>query len=77
MNGDIEAVGTDITDVCLRMLDTMQADSFDSLTLLAGADFTDDALSALEAAIEEHYDDLEIESHRGDQPLYPVVFSLE
>ena len=77
VNGNIEAVGTDITDVCLRMLDTMQADSFDSLTLLAGADFTDDALSALEAAIEEHYDDLEIESHRGDQPLYPVVFSLE
>ena len=40
-------------------------------------DFTDKALSSLEAAIEERYDELEIESHRGDQPLYPVVFSLE
>ena len=27
--------------------------------------------------IEEKYPDLEIDSHKGNQPLYPVIFSLE
>ena len=27
--------------------------------------------------IEGAYDDLEIDAHRGDQPLYPIVFSVE
>ena len=29
------------------------------------------------AAIEEAQPDLEIDSHRGEQPLYPVIFSIE
>jgi len=28
-------------------------------------------------AIEEAQPDLEIDSHRGEQPLYPVIFSIE
>ena len=32
---------------------------------------------ALLERIEETYPDLEIDAHRGEQPLYPVVLSLE
>ena len=49
----------------------------DTLTILAGVDLSDDAFEALQAAIAEAQPDLEIDAHRGDQPLYPVVFSLE
>ena len=28
-------------------------------------------------AIEEAYEDLEVDAHRGGQPLYPVIFSIE
>ncbi|MEE1273858.1 MAG: hypothetical protein UHI81_05090, partial [Olegusella sp.] len=38
---------------------------------------TDDDFEALQAAIEEAQPDLEIDAHRGEQPLYPVVFSIE
>ena len=41
------------------------------------ADMTDDDFEALQAAIEEAQPDLEIDAHRGEQPLYPVVFSIE
>ena len=37
----------------------------------------DDAFDVLIARIEDAYDDLEIDAHRGDQPLYPVVMSVE
>ena len=49
----------------------------DTLTILAGEDLDDDAFQNLLDAIEEAQPDLEIDSHRGEQPLYPVVFSIE
>ena len=55
----------------------MDADSMDNLTLLAGEDLSQDAFDALVELIEEAYPDLEIEAQRGEQPLYPLVLSLE
>ena len=55
----------------------MEADDADTMTILAGEDFSDEDLETLVARIEEAYEDLEIDPHRGEQALYPVVFSLE
>ena len=76
-DGSIEAVGSDVSDVVLALLETMEADDADTMTILAGEDFSDEDLGALVARIEEAYEDLEIDPHRGEQALYPVVFSLE
>ena len=27
--------------------------------------------------IESRFDELEVDAHRGEQPLYPIVFSVE
>ncbi|WP_283170587.1 DAK2 domain-containing protein [Curtanaerobium respiraculi] len=76
-DGSIEAVGASIEDVTLALLDAMEAADADNLTLLAGEEFTDEQLEALSARIEGQYDDLEVDAHRGEQPLYPVIFSIE
>lgn len=76
-DGSIEAVGASVIDVTMALLAAMEAEDADTLTLLAGEDFSDEALETLESKIEEVYEDLEIDSHRGEQPLYPVVLSLE
>lgn len=76
-DGSIEAVGSDVSDVVIALLSAMEAQDADTCTLLAGEDFSDEALEALAARIEEKFEDLEIDAHRGDQPLYPVVFSVE
>ncbi|WP_165247021.1 DAK2 domain-containing protein [Adlercreutzia sp. ZJ141] len=76
-DGSIEAVGASIEDVVMDLLSSMEADDADTLTLLAGADYSDDALDALIERIEGVYDDIEIDSHRGEQPLYPIIFSVE
>ncbi len=76
--GEIEVVGSNVQDVALELIAKMQdEEEGDTLTLLAGCDFSDDDLEALVAAIEEAQPDLEIDSHRGEQPLYPVIFSIE
>ena len=61
----------------MSLLETMVAEDMDNLTLLAGADLADDDFEALVEKVEEAYDDLEIDAQRGEQPLYPIVFSLE
>ena len=40
-------------------------------------DYSDEDLEALVVKIEEAYDELEVDAQRGEQPLYPIVFSVE
>lgn len=44
---------------------------------MAGEGYSDEDLEALVAKIEEAYDELEVDAQRGEQPLYPIVFSVE
>ena len=78
IGGSIDVVGSDVKQVTLDCINRMQEDEEgDSLTILAGSDLSDEAFADLIAAIEEAQPDLEIDSHRGEQPLYPVIFSIE
>ncbi len=76
-DGSIEVVGSDISDAVLELLDMMGADEADTCTVLAGEQFSDEDLESLVSRIEDVYADLEIDAHRGEQALYPVIFSLE
>ena len=76
-DGSIEAVGQSLEEVLFALLEAMEAEDMDNLTLLAGADLSQDEFDALVEKVEQEYDDLEIDAQRGEQPLYPLVFSLE
>ncbi len=73
----IESVGSTVEEVVFALLEVMEAEDADTLTFLAGADMSDDEMDDLVAKIESRYEDLEVDAHRGDQPLYPVVMSVE
>lgn len=75
--GELEVVSDSIEDATLRVLDVLEAEDADTLTILAGEDYDDDAFEALIEQIEERFEDLEIDSHRGEQPLYPIILSVE
>ena len=76
-DGSIEAVGSTIDNVVMRLLEVMEADDADTLTILAGEDMDAGAFDALLKEIEDAYDELEVDAHRGEQPLYPIILSLE
>lgn len=76
-DGSIDAVGQSVEEVMMALLVEMEAEDADTCTLLAGADYTDEQLGALVERIEAEYEDLEVDPHRGDQPLYPIIFSVE
>lgn len=74
----IELVGQDVVAVALDLVRAMQAKhQADTLTLLAGKDLSDTDFEKLIEQIETAEPDLEVDGHRGEQPLYPVIFSLE
>ncbi len=73
---EIEVVGKDLDDVVYRLVDVLAGDA-ETLTLLAGEDLDDEALARLAAHFHETHPELEIETHRGDQPLYPIILALE
>lgn len=76
-DGSIESVGFDVSDVVMDLLGRMDAAHADTCTVLAGRDFNDESLDALVERIQDAFDDLEIDAHRGEQPLYPVILSVE
>ncbi len=73
---EIEVVGDDVIDVTLKLIGLLVGDA-ETLTILAGAEFDDESLARLAAEAEKANPSLEIETHRGEQPLYPVIIGLE
>lgn len=47
------------------------------LTILYGEDVDEKSVKELEKYIEETYEDIEIETHSGNQPIYSYIFSVE
>ena len=75
---DITVVGSSVHDVTIQLINRMQdAEEGDTLTILAGEDMPQDEFEALCADIEAAQPDLEIDAQRGEQALYPVIFSIE
>lgn len=76
--GAITVVGSSVEQVTLDLIARMQeAEEGDTLTILAGSEMDDAAFKALCDRVEEAQPDLELDAHRGGQPLYPVIFSIE
>ena len=73
---EIEVIGDDVPDVAARLLDLIAEDG-EAVTLLAGEDLDDATLSRIAEAMTAAHPDLEIETHRGEQPLYPLIMSVE
>ena len=70
--------GSDVCDMCVEMVKAMQADiEGDTLTILAGLDMPQDEFEALVERLEDAVPDLDVDAHRGEQPLYPIVLSIE
>ena len=73
----IEVVGSQLEQVALDLIAKIDGNRADTLTILAGDGLDQDTFETLLERIEESYPELEIDAHRGDQPLYPLVMTVE
>lgn len=73
---EIEVIGQDLAEVTSRVVKLIVEDG-ETLTVLAGEGLDDEGLDALVARLAEENPDLDVEGHRGGQPVYPVIVSVE
>lgn len=74
---EIEVVGEDVLDVAAKLAGILATSGTETLTVLAGADLDDASLSDLKTRLVTAFPEVEVETHRGDQPVYPVILSAE
>ena len=74
---EIEVVGEDVAGVAARLADLLLDEGAETLTLLSGEGFADSELAALAERIGTAHPDVDVETHRGEQPLYPVIMAAE
>jgi hypothetical protein len=78
-DSEIRVIGDDVSKVALELIVGLaaEADGAETVTLLAGEDLDDGTAEALADAVRERLPDMEVEWHRGGQPLYPLLVGIE
>lgn len=78
VKGDgIVAVGDDVLTVSRLLLDHLIGDDGELLTVITGADADPATTAAIHEWLGEVHADVQLETHRGGQPLYPYLFGVE
>ena len=73
----ILAVGKDLKETTLSMVDEMVDEDSAIVSIYFGSDATEDDASEIASAIEEKYPDVEVEINNGGQPIYYYIISVE
>ncbi len=71
------AVQSTMAEAAIELLDAILDRDHELLTIIAGEDADDDSTAQIEAWLDEHHSDVDVEIHDGGQPLYPYYFGLE
>lgn len=73
----ILAVGSDVSDVVMKMLEKITDDDSELISIYNGSDYSDEDAEALCERIQEAYPDVDVEANDGGQPIYYIILSVE
>ena len=77
IDGKIKVTASDCQQAAFEMVKQMLTEDSEIVTIIYGQDTTLEAAQALEEMILEYNEDLEVEIHEGNQPVYPYLISVE
>ena len=77
VDGDIKVVGDDLVQTATKMVKDMLDEDSEAITIMWGEDTNESVAQKVADAVMELDDDLEVEIHEGDQPVYPFLISVE
>ena len=75
--GGIEVVEDDAAEAAIALLQVLVGDASELVTILEGEGAKAPDTARITRWLEEHRPQLEVEVHRGGQPLYPYLFGIE
>ena len=77
IEGKISEVGTDIFEVCEKLLENTVAEDSELITILYGKECNEEEVNTFVKKMEKKYSDLDVQTYNGDQPLYYFILSVE
>lgn len=77
IDGDIKATGKDDEEIVMDLLKKYVRPETALITLYAGEGVSDDKFEKLTDKVSKTFKDKDVESDRGDQPIYSYIFSIE
>ena len=77
IDGSIKVTDNDRKKVAIEMTKEMLDEDSEIITIIVGEDGSEAEAKEIEAAIYEIDEDLEVEIHEGNQPVYPYLISVE
>lgn len=66
-----------LIDAAQSLLETMIAEDSEIVTLIVGAEANQSEAESIVSWVEANYEDVELDVHQGDQPVYPYLISVE
>lgn len=76
-DGQIKATDKNKTETAKMLLEEMITDDDEIITILYGKDVKDEEVNILAVDLERLYEDMEVEIHHGNQPIYSYILSVE
>nr|WP_039120831.1 DAK2 domain-containing protein [Ligilactobacillus ruminis] len=77
VDGNIVVTDPDRKEAAIEMVKAMLDEDSEVVTIIYGEDGNKEEAEAIETAVSELDEDLEIEIHEGNQPVYPYLISVE
>lgn len=76
-NGKVKVVSDTLIDAVVELTREMADGSEEVITFYYGEGISTDENKELESLLKNYFPKIEIEFHKGGQPLYPYIFSIE
>lgn len=77
IDGDIKISQPDIQSTSIETIKQMITEDSELVTLIYGENSTEEFVESLIEDLEELYPEIEFETHEGNQPVYPLLISVE
>jgi len=77
LDGELLAAGKDSEDILRKMLDKIDVNQSEIVTIYYGADTTQEEASVISESIRVQYPQLQVEVVKGGQPYYDYIVSIE
>lgn len=77
VDGNIVVTNPDRKEAAIEMVKAMLDEDSEVVTIIYGEDGNKEEAETIETAVSELDEDLEIEIHEGNQPVYPYLISVE
>jgi len=76
-NGKVRVISDNVIDASIDLIRDMMDGNEEVITFYTGIDATQEDMRSIEKKLKKIYPGLDIEMHKGGQPLYPLIFSIE